>query len=47
FAAMLRFVEAHHVEPAIDRVFPLAQVVAAHQRLLAAEQLGKIILQHG
>ena len=47
FAAMLRFVNEHRVEPAIDRVFPLDQAAAAHQRLLAAEQLGKIVLQHG
>jgi NADPH:quinone reductase-like Zn-dependent oxidoreductase len=47
FAAMLRFVDEHRIEPAIDRVFPLDQASAAHQRLLAAEQLGKIVLQHG
>jgi NADPH:quinone reductase-like Zn-dependent oxidoreductase len=46
FAAMLRFVNEHRIEPAIDRVFPLDQAIAAHQRLLAAEQLGKIVLQH-
>lgn len=45
FAAMLRFVADHRIEPAIDQVFPLDQAVAAHQRLLAAEQLGKIVLQ--
>jgi D-arabinose 1-dehydrogenase-like Zn-dependent alcohol dehydrogenase len=46
FAAMLRFVTEHRIEPAIDRIFPLDQAVAAHQRLLAAEQLGKIVLRH-
>ena len=46
FAAMLRFVAEHRIEPAIDQVFPLDQAVAAHQRLLAAEQLGKIVLRH-
>lgn len=46
FAAMLRFIEKHRIEPAIDRVFPLAEAVAAHQRLRMAEQLGKIVLQH-
>ena len=47
FAAMLRFVEAHQIEPVLDRVFTLDQAAIAHQRLLAAEQLGKIVLRHG
>jgi NADPH:quinone reductase-like Zn-dependent oxidoreductase len=46
FAAMLRFVAGHRIEPAIDRVFTLDDAVAAHQRLLSAEQLGKIVLRH-
>jgi NADPH:quinone reductase-like Zn-dependent oxidoreductase len=46
FAAMLRFVETHRLEPVLDRVFALDEAVAAHQRLLAAEQLGKIVLRH-
>ena len=45
FAAMLRFIDEHRIKPAIDRVFPLDQATAAHQRLLTAEQLGKIVLQ--
>ena len=45
FAAMLRFVAEHRIEPILDRVFPLDQAVAAHQRLLAAEQFGKIVLR--
>ena len=28
----------------IDRVFPLAEIAAAHERLEAGEQLGKIVL---
>ena len=47
FAAMLRFVAAHRIEPALDQVFALDEAVAAHQRLLAAEQMGKIVLRHG
>ena len=47
FAAMLRFVAEHRIEPILDRVFPLDQAVAAHQRLLAAEQFGKIVLRQG
>ena len=45
FAAMLRFVSEHRIEPVVDRVFPFNEAVAAHQRLLAAEQLGKIVLR--
>ena len=46
FAAMLRFVAEHRIEPVIDQVFPLDHAVLAHQRLRAAEQLGKIVLRH-
>lgn len=46
FAAMLRFVNQYCIEPAVDRIFTLDDAVMAHQRLLAAEQLGKIVLQH-
>jgi NADPH:quinone reductase-like Zn-dependent oxidoreductase len=28
----------------VDRVFPLAEIAAAHQRLEAGQQLGKIVL---
>lgn len=45
FAAMLRFVEAHRIEPVVDGVFALEEAVAAHQRLLAADQMGKIVLR--
>ena len=47
FAAMLRFVETHRIEPALDRVFAFDDAVAAHQRLLAADQMGKLVLRHG
>lgn len=46
FAAMLSLVAAERIAPAIDQVFPLQHAVDAHQRLLATEQLGKIVLQH-
>ena len=45
FAAMLDFITEHHIEPVIDQVFPFDQVVAAHQRMLAAQHLGKIVLR--
>lgn len=47
FAAMLDFVTAKRIEPVVDQVFPLADAVAAHQRLQTASQMGKIILRHG
>ncbi len=47
FADMLHLVAEHRIEPALDRVFPFDQAVAAHQRLLAGEQMGKIVLRHG
>lgn len=46
FAAMLRFVAEHRIEPVIDRIFGFDEAVAAHRRLLSAEQLGKIVLRH-
>ncbi len=47
FAAMLRFVAEQRVEPVIDRIFGLDEAAIAHQRLLAADQMGKIVLRHG
>lgn len=46
FAAMLDFVVKHRIDPVIDRVFDLDEAVAAHQHLLSAQQLGKIVLRH-
>ncbi len=47
FAAMLRFVAEQRVEPVIDWIFGLNEAVIAHQRLLTADQMGKIVLRHG
>lgn len=44
FHAMLEFVGTHRIEPVIDQVFPFNEAVAAHQRLWASEQMGKIVL---
>ncbi len=44
FAAMLDFVREHRIEPVIDKVFPLADGAAAHERMWASEQTGKIVL---
>lgn len=45
FAAMLRFLRERRITPVVDRVFPLAEAVAAHRRLQAAEQMGKVVLK--
>lgn len=44
FRAMLDFLSKHRIEPVIDRVFPFDDAVAAHQRMWASEQMGKIVL---
>jgi len=32
------------LRPALDRVFPLAEAAAAHQRMESGEHVGKIVL---
>ncbi len=41
---VLRFVFRKQVRPVIDRVFPLQEVAAAHERLEKMEQFGKVVL---
>lgn len=45
FAAMLRLYEASGLRPVLDKVFPLAEAAAAHQRMEEVEQFGKIVLR--
>ena len=45
FEAVYELVKSGRAAPVIDTVFPLAEVAAAHERLEAAEQLGKIVLR--
>ena len=45
FRDMLDFVNLHGIEPVLDEVVPFEQAVAAHQRMLDAEQMGKIVLE--
>lgn len=45
FAAMVAFVERHQVVPPIDTVYGFSEFAAAYQRMLAAEQFGKIGLR--
>jgi NADPH:quinone reductase-like Zn-dependent oxidoreductase len=44
FTAVWELIDAGRVRPVVDRVFPLADARAAHERLEAGEQLGKIVL---
>jgi len=41
---VLKFVFRKQLRPVIDRVYPLAEIRAAHERLEAREQFGKIVV---
>jgi NADPH:quinone reductase-like Zn-dependent oxidoreductase len=43
FRAMLQLFETG-LKPAVDRVFPIDDVVAAAERVLAGDQFGKVVL---
>jgi NADPH:quinone reductase-like Zn-dependent oxidoreductase len=45
FEAAYELVTSRRAVPVIDHVFPLAEAAAAHERLEAGEQLGKIVLR--
>jgi len=45
FAAMLAFVSKHRITPVIDRVYELAEIESAMQRMDDALQFGKIVLR--
>jgi NADPH:quinone reductase-like Zn-dependent oxidoreductase len=44
FAGAYDLIAAGRARPVVDEVFPLAEIRAAHERLEAGEQLGKIVL---
>jgi zinc-binding alcohol dehydrogenase/oxidoreductase len=44
FQGVYDLIAAGRARPVVDRVFPLAEARAAHERLEAGEQLGKIVL---
>jgi zinc-binding alcohol dehydrogenase/oxidoreductase len=44
FQAVWDLIDAGKARPLVDRVFPLSEARAAHERLEAGEQLGKIVL---
>jgi NADPH:quinone reductase-like Zn-dependent oxidoreductase len=45
FEAVYDLVASGDVVPVVDTVFPLAEAAAAHERLEAGEQLGKVVLR--
>jgi NADPH:quinone reductase-like Zn-dependent oxidoreductase len=45
FEAVLDLVTSGRAKPVIDRVLPLSEARAAHERMEAGEQLGKIVLR--
>ena len=47
FEAVYELVASGRARPVIDRVYPLEEARAAHERLEAGEQLGKIVLKIG
>lgn len=47
FADMLALVQRAGITPAIDQVFPLDQAPAAHRRMEASGQFGKIVIRIG
>jgi NADPH:quinone reductase-like Zn-dependent oxidoreductase len=45
FRQLLSFISVKKIEPVVDSVFPLKDAAAAQERLEAAKQFGKIVLQ--
>ena len=45
FEAALELVTSGRARPVIDEVLPLAEARAAHERLEAGDQLGKIVFR--
>jgi NADPH:quinone reductase-like Zn-dependent oxidoreductase len=44
FEAMCRAIEAHHIEPVVDQVFPFADAVQAFEAMRERRHFGKIVL---
>jgi D-arabinose 1-dehydrogenase-like Zn-dependent alcohol dehydrogenase len=45
FKGAYDLIAAGKAKPVVDEVFPLAEARAAHERMEAGEQLGKIVLR--
>ena len=41
---VLKFVFRGDLKPVVDRVYPLSEIAAAHQRLENKEQFGKVVV---
>jgi putative PIG3 family NAD(P)H quinone oxidoreductase len=41
------YAEGNRLKPVIDRIFPLAEAAAAHQRMESGDHVGKIVLEVG
>jgi NADPH:quinone reductase-like Zn-dependent oxidoreductase len=44
FEGVYELVKSGEAKPIVDEVFPLSEARAAHERMEAGEQLGKIVL---
>ena len=44
FLSMLDFVESRKLQPVIDKTFPLSEIDTAFNRMMKADQFGKIVL---
>jgi NADPH:quinone reductase-like Zn-dependent oxidoreductase len=44
---VVALLEAGHLRPVVDRVYPIREAADAHRRLEASEHFGKIVLKHG
>jgi len=47
FQEMIDFVSSNKLEPIIDQIFDFSDAIAAHERMLNSEQMGKIVLRFG
>jgi zinc-binding alcohol dehydrogenase/oxidoreductase len=45
FLSMLHFLESRNIKPVIDKTFPLADIASAYERMNAADQFGKIVVE--
>lgn len=44
---VLALLEAGHLHPVVDRVFPIREAAQAHRYLESRQHFGKVVLQHG
>lgn len=44
FRAMVDFINAKQLRPVVDHIYPFAEAIDAHKRMLESEQMGKLVL---